>query len=566
MKTPTKLSILVIALFAMAWPSSITAQTLQDAINFTQSEQFENAGKAYQTLISQQPQDGTNFFYYGDYFIRQYRADTVATSLKKACTNANAQFEKGKTADPLNPLNYIGLGEVALFNKNLAKAQEYFNQAMDQLPSKKNKIKMDKSIQATAYVKLADAYVQSNTNDTTAIFNAIRQAQKLDPKNFESYLVAGDTYIYMLNDGSKAVTSYHASSKLNPKSPAAQLKIGQLWKRAKIYDSALAAYKAVIQIDQNYAPAYKELGFLNAQLGNTTEAKNNFQRFLELSSGNTDAQMQYINTLFQLKDFNEVINQSNKLLATNQSNPDIYRALGYASLEAGKTDDAVAALDNFFKKASDDKIRSTDYYYYARAMSNLKKDSIAGNYYIKAYQEDTTHYDYLNIAAMSYFNSGSYHSAIDAFQKKIATGYYKLSDYYYMGYSYQILKQYDKAIAQYSAIIEKSPDYIQAYLLKARCYSSMDPKASTPDAQIAYSALVDKTEKDASKYTNERGEAYSYLNYYYFMQFFSTKSKDDARKSIEYGKKALEINPNNDKAKTINDNLEKNLNRAAQPK
>lgn len=565
MKTQTKLSLLAFAFFAIAWTSA-SAQTLQDAIRYTKSEQFENADKAFQNLIAQQPQNGTNFFYYGDSFFRQYKADSTATSLKKASRSAIAQFEKGKTADPSNPLNFIGLAQAALFDKDAGKAQGYFNQAMELLPSKKNKIKMEKNVQAEAYVKIADAYVISNTNDTAAIFSALRQAQKLDPKNYESYLVAGDTYIYMLNDGSSAIASYHASSKINPSSPDAQLKIGQLWKRAKNYESALAAYKAVIQIDQNYAPAYKELGYLNAQLGNTVEAKQNFQRFLELSSGNTDAQMQYINTLFQLKDYAEVINQANQLLAVNQNNPDIYRALGYASLEQGKPDDAIAALDKFFQKAPEEKVRSYDYFYYARAMSDLKKDSIAGNYFMKAYQEDTSHYDYLNTAANSYFKSGSYHSAIDVFNKIISTGYYKLSDFYYLGYAYQTLQQYDKAIAQYSIIIDKSPDYIQAYLLKARCYTNLDPKAAAPDAKNTYQLLIDKSEKDAAKYTTERSEAFSYLNYYYFMQFVNTKDKDAARTSIDFGKKALEINPNNDKVKTINETLEKNLNRPAQPK
>ena len=568
MRTKTKRTTFFVAIIAsLASFGSLSAQTLQDAILYTQSEQFENANKAFQSLTTQQPQNGTNYFYYGDYCIRQYMADTLATSLKNAASSASKQFEKGQSVEPSNPLNLIGLAEVALFQKDITKAQSLFAQAQELLPSKKNKVKMPKEQQATAYIKIADAYVKSNTNDTTAIFAALRQAEKLNSKDFEIYLVQGDAYIYMLNDGSGAINSYNIAYKLNPKSAAAQLKIGQLWKRAKNYDSALAAYKQVVQIDATYAPAYKELGFLYARLGNTTEAKNNFKQFLDLSSGNTDAQMQYINTLFQLQDYNEVANQAQSLLNNNQTNVDLYRALGYADFEIGKPDGAITALDSFFKKAPADKVRAMDYNYYARSLSSLKKDSIAGDYYMKAYAADTAHYDYLNQAAVCYNNAGSYTKAINAFQQKIKTGYYKLSDLYYLGTAYQNLKQYDNAVAQYSAIIEKSPDYIQAYLLKARCLSKEDPDSKSGIALPAYQALLDKTETNAAKYAGERGEAYSYLNFYYFMQYMANKSKEDAHKAIDYGKKALEINPNNQNAKVINENLEKNLNRpAAQPK
>ncbi|MDR0795455.1 MAG: hypothetical protein LBE79_09570, partial [Tannerella sp.] len=42
---------------------TLSGQTLQDAILYTESEQFGNANQAYQSLISQQPGNGTNYFY-----------------------------------------------------------------------------------------------------------------------------------------------------------------------------------------------------------------------------------------------------------------------------------------------------------------------------------------------------------------------------------------------------------------------------------------------------------------------------------------------------------------------
>ena len=566
MRTKTKTTIILVAIVASIFSyGTLAAQTLQDAIRLTQSEQFENADKAFQGLISQQPQNGTNFFYYGDLYIRQYMSDSLSSTVKKMASDAAIQFEKGKTAEAANPLNFIGLGEVALFQKDMARAQSLFDQARNLLPNKQNKLKTPKEIQATAYIKLADAYVKSNTNDTAAIFTALRMAEKLNPKDFEIYLVEGDAYTYILNDGSSAIRNYNTAAKLNPKSAAAQLKIGQLWKRSKSYDSALKAYKDVVAIEANYAPAYKELGFLYAQTGNQADAKTNFKRFLELSTGNFDAQMQYINTLFSLKDYTEAGNQAQDLINSKHTNIGLYRALGYANCETGKPDQAIAALDEFFKKAPADKVRSNDYAYYAKSLSKLKKDSIAGDYYMKAYAIDTANYDFLNQAAASYNLAGSYSKAINAYERKIKTGYYKIADIYYLGNAYYNIGQYEKAATQFSNIIEKSPDYIQAYLLKARSLQKSDPDFKTGAALPAYQALLDKTEAKATENAAVRGEAYSFMNYYYFKQFIANKSKDDAFKSIEFGKKVLEMKPNDQNAKTINETIERLL-KPAPPK
>jgi tetratricopeptide (TPR) repeat protein len=561
-KTKTIGLFICVALW-VAGVSITKAQTLQDAIRFTQSEQFENANKAYQSLLGQQPQNGANYFYYGDYYIRKYLADTLAVNIKKATADASKMFEKGASVEAANPLNFIGLAESALFLKNTAKAQEYINQAKALLPSKQNKVKMPKEDQATAYIKIAEAYVISMTNDTAVIFSALRQAEKLNPKDFNIYLVEGDAYIYLLNDGSNAIRNYNMASRINPKSPAAQLRIGRLWVRSKNYPDGLTAYKQVVQLDASYAPAYKELGFLNAQLGNSNDAKQNFQKFLELSSGNTDAQMQYINTLFELKDFAEVAKQAQNAISSNTSNTDIYRALAYSNYEIGKYTEAKEALETFLKKAPEESVRPSDYAYLGRSFAKMKQDSVAGTYLMKAYSLDTVRVEYLSEAAASFTICKAYSKAIEAYQKKLATPFKTVQDYYYLGTAYYTTQQFLKADSTFTMLIEKVPTFIGGYLWKARSLSQTDPDSKTGAALNAYQALIEKTQAEADKYKSERKEAYSYLNYYYFVQFNSTKSHEIGRKSIECGNKVLEIDPNDSNAKKINDAIERTMNRPA---
>lgn len=314
-------------------------------------------------------------------------------------------------------------------------------------------------------------------------------------------------------------------------------------------------------MDPTFAPAYKELGFLYAHKGDNENAKINFQKFLQLSSGNVEAQLQYINTLFSLKDFTEAGIQAAKVLKTDSSNVDVYRALAYSDFETGKIDQAKKELDDFFKKTNPDNIRTSDYAYYARTLAKLKQDSLAGVYFLKAYQADTSQNSYLTEAANIFNEAKCYKQAAKVYQMKIQLGVQTLADYFYLGYDYYADNNFHKSDSAFSVLIQKVPTYIPAYIWKARALSMTDPDTKNGAALPAYQTFLAKTDSDAAKYSSEREEAYSYITFYYFVKFSQSKSREDAQQALNYGEKVLAINPNDEKAKEIIDNIKKNLSR-----
>lgn len=554
---------LVLVMLITTGMSSLKAQTLDDAILLTLRQQFVASQKAFESLISQQPTNGNIYFHFGQNYMQRYLSDTASVSLKKSIADATNVFNQGIKVDPTNPLNLVGLAEMALFQKDTAKASSYLAQAEDLLPGKRKKIKMDKTINANVYIKMANAYVISSTKDTSRIFKYLRSAEKLDPKSFEIYLVKGDAYFYILNDGSKAIYNYTLASSYNPMSASAQLRIGQLWVRSRNYEDALTTYLQVVKMDPTFAPAYKELGFLYAKNGDNKNAKINFQKFLELSSGNVEAQLQYINTLFTLKDYQEAGAQAAKILKTDSSNVDVYRALAYSHYETGKADLAKQELEQFFKKTASENIRTSDYAYYGRAHSKLHLDSLAGVYFLKAYDMDTTKTNYLSEAINAFNNAKAYNESIKLYKKKIQLGIETMSDYYYLGYYYYAANLYNESDAIFATLINKAPDYIPAYLWRARALSMTDPETLTGAAFPVYQMLISKTDSIATKFKDERAEAFSYMTFYYFLQYSQTKSKEVALKAIQYGEYVLAIKPDDEKAKQIIDNIKKNLNKPA---
>lgn len=564
-----KVRITVIA-FSMAvlmmTGSEVFSQDLKAAIKLTRSEQFTAAETAFKNLIQQSPQDGDIYYYYGQNFLQEYFSDTVTYDLKEKSDAARKIFQQGVVKDSANPLNYIGLAEVDMLMKDLPAAQGKMDKVMTLLPSKANKkLVMAPEKHAMALIQAANAYVRAGVSDTAKIFGYLRTAEKLDKKNFDLYIVRGDAYIFMLNDGSKAIASYNLAQSYNPESSLAKLRIGQLWLRARNYKDALTYYQEVIKMDPNFAPAYRELGFLLSKAGRNEEAKQNFQKFLALSAGNVTARVQYVNTLFEIQDYKTAVEELNTVYRSDSSNNDLNRALAYAYYETGTYDKGLYYIQKYFKNADPEKIRSTDYSYYGRLLAKNKFDSLAPEQLMKAYELDTSKPELITEAAMSWVKIKKYPQAAELFNKKIALNKANAMDYYNLGKIYYNMQDFINADTNLAIFNQMQPDYIPGFVWRGRTKSNLDPESDLGLAKPVYEAILEKTTSDTLKYQKERMEAMYYLAFYYFKQFTLSKQKDReaGQKSIEYCNRIIAIDPNDDKAlkaKQIIDTLKKFIN------
>lgn len=537
------------------------AQDIQAAFKLTRAERFEDASAAFKSLLQKNLNDGDVYYYFGENYLQEYFSDTTNNSFKELSDSAKMLFTRGTTADPANPLNFVGLGQIALMMKDLPKAQQNFAKAMSLLPSKANKnIVMAPDKQATVYVKLANAYIKAGSSDTAVVFDALRKAEKLDNKSYDLYIVKGDAYIFLLNDGSKAILNYNIAQSLNPKSPFAKLRVGQLWMRARNYQDALTYYQEVVKIDSSFAPAYRELGYLLSRANRNSEAQVNYKKFLRLSGGNTTARIQYVNTLIELKNYTEAINQLNEIMKSDTSNNDLNRALAYSYYETGQYDKGLVYSKKFFRRANPDKIRATDYAYLGRLYAKTKQDSLAHGYLIKAFQLDTSHSELISEAAMSMIKLKKYDKAIEDFAMKIALKKAVPNDYYNLGKVYYNTKSWgkvDTTLAYYSTLM---PEHVQGYLWRARALVNIDSTSKLGLARPVYETMVEKAKTDTVKNAKELMEAYSYLAYYNLVQFKDTKDQQFGLKSIDYCNKVLAIQPPDpaytEKAKAILKDLE----------
>ncbi len=554
----TKPVVVVVALLLFfPFVAKTYSQELKDAVKLTKSEQFKKASSMFRSLIKQTPANGDLYYFYGRNFLDNYYSDTLNISFTEMADSARMVYQQGLQQDPANPLNFVGLGGLDLINKKIPDAQGEFAKAMALLPSKANKqLKMDPAKHSRVLIEMAESYVTASVHDTGSVFNLLRTAEKLDNKNPNLFIVKGDVYFYLLNDGSKAIQNYNMAQSLDPKSPEAKLRVGQLWMRARQYTNALNYYQEVVKMDSTFAPAYRELGSLLSRAGRQEEAKKNFYKFLELSK-NTAARKQFVNTLIDLKNYTEAITQLNEITKVDNNDNDVNRALAYSYFETQQYDKGLIYIKKFIANSKPEKIRALDFTYYGRLLSKTKQDSLASEQLLKAYSMDTSKAELISEAALSYTRIKKYDKAMEQYERKIKLKKGVPMDYYNLGKVYYSLQDYVKADTNLAIFNIQQPDYIPGFAWRARTKSNLDQKDPkgfnmTGMAVPVYESLIQKTQGDTVKYMKERFESFDYLAFYHYSNYMrDLKQKEEAEKALFYYTRMSAVNPNDEKVAIV---------------
>ena len=579
-----KLALLPAAVFCMVSGTGLKAQTLSEAITFTKNEQYDKAEALFQKLIVNEPSNSAIFFHYGENTLLNYFSDTISNSLNVATKEAADIFNKGISANPADPLNYVGLAKVAFYNGEDAKAQELREKATSLLlPYKKvTKIKDPKEY-AYTLAQIAESYIRSEQVDTSKALPFIRQALSIDPRNSEVYIIAGDIYI-LVNDGSRAIKNYNLAQDWNLQSPTANMKIGSIYVKGRNLMAAIPYYEEAIALDQNYAPAYRELGQLYSMAGRFSESKKYFEKYLELTAGNIPAKIRYVNALYYAKEYQEVIKNVEEIFAIDKSRTYMNRIAGYSAYEEDNFDLAAAYMDKLFADLDADRIIKKDYVYYARILARKNQDyakqlietdndiselnklqarsaalkspakekamadidalkakvnagkaqianaeaelAKAFTAYNKAINfNDEEDLNLIYEKGTVQYNSHKYAEAAETWARLLETGRDSENDYIQVGRAYYQDKAFDKADAIFNKMIEKYPNNLQGYLWMANTASAKDPDSELGLAKPRFEALLQKAAVDSVKNVKEEYDALRYLGY----KALQDKRYDEAR-------------------------------------
>ena len=114
----------------------------------------------------------------------------------------------------------------------------------------------------------------------TDAITTLQKAFEINQSNSTAYCLLGG----MLNDqnSSDAVQYYQKSISLNPRCYLAYRGLGNFYLKSKDYSNAEKYYTKAIEINQNrFGPIYKNRGLVRLEQNKKTEAKNDFEKYLE---------------------------------------------------------------------------------------------------------------------------------------------------------------------------------------------------------------------------------------------------------------------------------------------
>jgi len=218
------------------------AQTLKDAVYKTDNERFVEATADFKKLITAEPANGVNYFYFGENFYEKGDVDSAIVI-----------WNQGLQACPTSPMSLVGSGKALWVKGNKDGAKAEFTKA---LAATKNK-------NAEVMRGIAESYIESENKSLDEAITLLELATKIYPKNEDGHLLMGDALLEKTPaNGSPAIKSYNKVLEINPKSPRGIVRVAKLYQRAQNYEEADKYYQQAKAIDPTYAPAYRE----NAEL------------------------------------------------------------------------------------------------------------------------------------------------------------------------------------------------------------------------------------------------------------------------------------------------------------
>ncbi|MBS7256382.1 tetratricopeptide repeat protein [Flavobacterium branchiicola] len=539
----------IFSLALVATTGVVKAQDIKEARKAIDAEQFQKAKSLLKSIIKAKPSDGEANFVLGNIYLNQSVVDS-----------AKIYYLNGIEASDKKNLNYIGLGQIDLDNKNAAAAQANFGLATKDMKRK----------DVDEYIYIGKAYMNSVNPDYTSAVTSLKRALLIEPQNATALLTIGDAY-YGANNQNEAYKAYRDAFTADPTLLRAKMQLGVLLKGAKSYDEAIKAFNEVIAINPNYGPVYRELAETYYKWGrnkpstskvNMQNAITNYEKYLSLTDYSLDSKMRHADFLILVKDYKNLESVANKMIAEDKVNPRIYRYLGYSAYENGNIDVALKSLEDYVKVPSN-KVIAKDYLYLGFA--KIKKGTGAdGAVEPAAFEAGLT--DIKKAIAMEplavedlgdfgkeLFTKKQYNQAAAIYELSATNSESKnyLNDNVYYGISLYYANAnkakeaidaagLTKADAAFDRVLVASPTYDEAYLYKGRINNLLEKDdliIKNYEEYIAKTTAKGAEELAKPATVKKVVEAYNSIGAAY--------ANTDKAKAVEYFNKSLVLDPTN---------------------
>ena len=507
------------------------AQSVQDGINFVDSQKYAKAKQNFTDLINQNPKDASNFFYLGNIYLTQFDPNF---------TEAQDSFNKGLALDPKSYLNKIGLASVKLGKGDRSAIAE-----IQQI------VKDSKEKDAEVLFRAGEAltlFEKNNSPDLAISYlnKAIEKAQKNGvPAHY--YYSLGDAY-RLKKDPGNAMSAYDKAEVVAKNKASVYTRKGTLWIAAQQWQQAKQNIDKAIAVDPTYAPAYKALAGFNIKYQKNAEATQNLINYTKYADEDPYTQLEIAKLYFTNEDYANAKTTLNAVF-DKVNDPIKYKLRAYILYGEGDYIGAKQNMDLFISQAEKSRIQPSDEGLQGLIAAGMAKgekdaakkaqlDAIAQQKIAiaKAAKDETLKWDEELAKIKGGINSASVEQgptspAIEALKKKIVENPSDTDSLYKLATEYQNVQNWNGAILTWGKMISALPEWAPAYYSQGYAYQQAKNNDMAKASYEKFISLVKPAEIEANKPS---------LGYAYFFVAFMEKdtnpekAKQDVAKSLEY--------------------------------
>ncbi len=498
-------TVIALAILASNWLTTVKAQSIDNAKKMFNYERFNTAKLELENILKATP-NSVEAQYWLTLTLIQLSKKDEAKKIAQAAIATN------------DPLGYVALGTVDLFDSKKEEAKSNFEKAIAATTKKNKNIILQAIGRAHGSVGISQA-------DTDYAIAKMNEVIAKEPNNTEAMVILGNVYRRAADGGGNAVRQYMNAVSINPQSAMAYYRMGQVYQTQDNCQFIKENYIKATNADPMYTAAWRELfevyGNKESACYNLQEANSYLDKYVAATDQGLETEkikmkFNYINNNLPvaLKEAETMItkygeNSDNEIL--------LYRA--YIFTEMKDSVKALQAFDTYFAKIDPTKISAR----VARKAGEVAllvpgKENTAIAYLQKAIDVQTD--NKLNIPTFNKmaevyeklkdFGMAAtwYKKALAASDNQSANGIFKV------GYAYYRAKDFVNSYTSFQQYDAKFPTDYRGSQWSARCQSALDTAYTTGAAVPLYERYLGIVINDSIK--NKAGivEAYTYLSVY----------------------------------------------------
>lgn len=511
------------------------AQSVQDGINFVDSQKYAKAKQNYTDLINQNPKEASNYFYLGNTYLTQFDPNFDL---------AQENFNKGLAADSKSYLNKLGLASVKLGKGDKSAIAEI-----------QQVVKDSRERDAEVLFRAGEALTlfEKNSSPDLAIGylnKAIEKSQKAGvPANY--YYSLGDAY-RIKKDPGNAMTAYDRAEAVAKNKASVYTRKGTLWIAAQQWQQAKTNIDKAIAVDPTYAPAYKALAGFNIKYQKNAEATQNLINYTKYADEDPYTQLEIAKLYFSNEDYANAKTTLDSVF-DKVNDPIKHKLRAYILYGEAKYAEAQQSMNTFLSQADKSRVQAADEGLQGLIAAGLAKDEkdAAKKAQLEAMvqqkvniaknaKDETLNWDEelakIKGGLVGISADAATTPEIEALKTKVAANPQDTDSIYKLAQAYQDAKNWNGAILTWQKMITLLPNWEPAYYSQGYAYQQAGSKEL---ASAAYQKYIDTlmakpaAEQDANKET---------MSYAYFAIAFIAKD-GDKEKAKAMVAKSLELNP-----------------------